>query len=201
MALKYGERRNINLCFRGSRCRCLAAPSITYTSPPLGEWKNSSIRWFYRFMNFSNDRTIVLDYFSWHFFFESSNMFNCSLLHQMTPWKIILTLSRHNRHCVVLMDISITCSSAIMALLLLITNQGFESSFQKANQLVWCHRNLTAINHLVSARLNPVLQADQLVTQKITGTEVTKFDDDFSKLEKASDIYIDLQVKLIFRFS
>ena len=37
-----------------------------------------------------------------------------------------------------------------------------------------------------------------MVTQKITGTEVTKFDDDFSKLEKASDIYIDLQVKLIF---
>ena len=33
-----------------------------------------------------------------------------------------------------------------------------------------------------------------MVTQKITGTEVTKFDDDFSKLEKASDIYIDLQV-------
>ena len=43
--------------------------------------------------------------------------------------------------------------------------------------------------------LNILIQADQLVTQKITGTEVTKFDDDFSKLEKASDIYIDLQVK------
>ena len=39
-----------------------------------------------------------------------------------------------------------------------------------------------------------------MVTQKITGTEVTKFDDDFSKLEKASDIYIDLQVKPNFFF-
>ena len=51
---------------------------------------------------------------------------------------------------------------------------------------------------LAKAQINLVFQADQLVTQKITGTEVTKFDDDFSKLEKASDIYIDLQVKLIF---
>ena len=42
--------------------------------------------------------------------------------------------------------------------------------------------------------IHMIIQADQLVTQKITGTEVTKFDDDFSKLEKASDIYIDLQV-------
>ena len=49
-----------------------------------------------------------------------------------------------------------------------------------------------------SARYIFLFQADQLVTQKITGTEVTKFDDDFSKLEKASDIYIDLQVFIYF---
>ena len=38
------------------------------------------------------------------------------------------------------------------------------------------------------------MQADQLVTQKISGTEATKLDDDFSRQEKHTDVYIDLQV-------
>jgi len=39
-------------------------------------------------------------------------------------------------------------------------------------------------------------KADQLVTQKISGTEGSKLDDDFSRLEKATDIYIDLQAEM-----
>ena len=38
-------------------------------------------------------------------------------------------------------------------------------------------------------------KADQLVTEKISGAEHTKLDEDFQKLEKATDVHIELQVK------
>ena len=37
-------------------------------------------------------------------------------------------------------------------------------------------------------------KADQLVTERISGAEHTKLDEDFQKLEKATDVHIELQV-------
>jgi hypothetical protein len=39
------------------------------------------------------------------------------------------------------------------------------------------------------------VQADQLVSEKMTGAEHTKMDDDFTRLELQTDVYIELQAR------
>ena len=42
-----------------------------------------------------------------------------------------------------------------------------------------------------------VLQADQLVSEKMTGAEHTKMDEDFTRLEQQTDVYVEMQVQCI----
>jgi hypothetical protein len=39
-----------------------------------------------------------------------------------------------------------------------------------------------------------LLQADQLVSEKMTGAEHTKMDEDFTRLEQQTDVYVEMQV-------
>ncbi len=39
-----------------------------------------------------------------------------------------------------------------------------------------------------------MLQADQLVSEKMTGAEHTKMDEDFTRLEQQTDVYVEMQV-------
>ncbi len=41
------------------------------------------------------------------------------------------------------------------------------------------------------------VQADQLVSEKMTGAEHTKMDDDFTRLELQTDVYIELQARYV----
>jgi hypothetical protein len=40
-----------------------------------------------------------------------------------------------------------------------------------------------------------LLQADQLVSEKMTGAEHTKMDEDFTRLEQQTDVYVEMQVQ------
>ncbi len=42
-----------------------------------------------------------------------------------------------------------------------------------------------------------LLQADQLVSEKMTGAEHTKMDEDFTRLEQQTDVYVEMQVHCI----
>jgi hypothetical protein len=42
-----------------------------------------------------------------------------------------------------------------------------------------------------------LLQADQLVSEKMTGAEHTKMDEDFTRLEQQTDVYVEMQVHYV----
>ncbi len=67
--------------------------------------------------------------------------------------------------------------------------------------VVWPTRkekNWTLLNVVVELMFNFfrfLLQADQLVSEKMTGAEHTKMDEDFTRLEQQTDVYVEMQVQ------
>ena len=45
-----------------------------------------------------------------------------------------------------------------------------------------------------------IFQADQLVSEKVSGAEHTKLDDNFVQMEKITDVFLEVEVSFVFYF-
>ena len=53
---------------------------------------------------------------------------------------------------------------------------------------------------LYFSKISFIFQADQLVSEKVSGAEHTKLDDNFVQMEKITDVFLEVEVSFVFLF-